>query len=239
MTLSWAAGALVILVASFVMGLTGFGVALVAMAFLPWLMEPATAIILLTVYALVFSLVVMIQLRRDITPRALVDLFVGTIVGTPLGVWLLASLPVSALNRLIGLVLVLVVALELRGALPQLSGRGWGFGAGFLAGVVGGAVGTPGPPVIVYATTQRWGPRALKANIMTFFAVNQGVILIGYWWADLLTPPVLKATAAFAAPALAGLLTGIALFDRLDAIAFRRIVFALLLVSGLLLLVRG
>src|SRR5438094_141601 len=99
------------------MGLTGFGIALVAMAFLPWLMEPATAIIVLTVYALVFSLVVMVQLRRDVTPRALADLF--------------------------------------------------------------------------------------------------------------------------AAPALAGALVGIALFGRLDAAVFRRIVFALLLVSGLLLLVRG
>jgi len=238
-TLDWAAGALVIFVASFVMGLTGFGIALVAMAFLPWLMEPATAIIVLTVYALVFSLVVMVQLRRDVTPRALVDLFAGTIVGTPLGVWVLASLPVSALNRLIGLVLVVVVALERCRALPVLSGRGWGLGAGVLAGLVGGAVGTPGPPVIVYATTQGWPPRTLKANIMTFFVVNQGVILLGYWWAGLLTPTALRATAVFAAPALAGALVGIALFGRLDAAVFRRIVFALLLVSGLLLLVRG
>jgi uncharacterized protein len=238
-TLAWAAAATVILVASFVMGLTGFGIALVAMAFLPWLMPPATAIIVLTVYALVFSVVVMVQLRREITPRALVDLFVGTIVGTAPGVWLLASLPVSALNRLIGLVLVVVVALEARRALPALSGRGWGLGAGFLAGLVGGAVGTPGPPVIVYATTQQWTPRTLKANLMTFFAVNQAVILVGYWWAGLLTTPVLAAAAVFAAPATAGALAGIALFGRLDAAVFRRIVFALLLVSGLLLLVRG
>lgn len=239
MTLAWAAGALVILVASFVMGLTGFGIALVAMAFLPWVMPPATAIIVLTIYALVFSLVVMIQLRRDITARALVALFAGTIAGTPLGVWLLASLPVSALNRLIGLVLVAVVALERCGSLPRLSGRGWALGAGFVAGVVGGAVGTPGPPVVVYATTQRWSPRTLKANLMTFFAVNQGVILLGYWWAGLLTPPVLTATAVFAVPALAGLVAGMAVFGRLDATVFRRIVFALLLVSGLMLVVLG
>jgi uncharacterized protein len=238
-TVAWAAAALVIFVASFVMGLTGFGIALVAMAFLPWLMEPATAIIVLTIYALVFSLVVMVELRRHITPRPLVDLFVGTIVGTPLGVWLLASLPVSALNRLIGLVLVAVVVLEHYRALPALSGRGWALGAGFLAGVIGGAVGTPGPPVIVYATTQQWTPRTLKANIMTFFVVNQGVILLGYWWAGLLTRAVLTATAVFAAPAVAGALLGIAAFGRLDAAVFRRIVFALLLVSGLLLLARG
>jgi uncharacterized membrane protein YfcA len=240
MTLVWAAGACVMFLASFVMGLSGFGIALVAMAFLPWLMSPVTAIVVLTLYALVFSVVVVAQLRRDLTPRALVDLLIGTVVGTPIGVWVLASLPVTALNRLIGLVLVIVVALEARGTMPtRLAGRGWGLGTGFLAGVLGGAVGTPGPPVIVYATTQGWSPRTMKANTMGFFVANQGVILIGYWWADLFTRDVAAVSAAFALPALAGVGAGVALFGRLDPARFRRIVFALLLVSGLILLIRG
>jgi uncharacterized membrane protein YfcA len=197
------------------MGLTGFGIALVAMAFLPYLMAPADAIVLLTIYALVFSIVVVVQLRRDLAPRALVDLTVGTLAGTPLGVWVLASLPVSALNRLIGAVLVLVVVLEFRRALPErLEGHGWGLGAGFLSGLVGGAVGTPGPPVIVYATTQGWSPRTVKANIMGFFVLNQGATLLGYWWAGLLTPAVLSLTVTLALPAVAGLLAGHALFGR-------------------------
>src|SRR5262249_37987655 len=165
--------------ASFVMGLTGFGIALVAMAFLPWLMSPATSIVVLTIYAFVFSLVIVVQLRRDLTPHALVAQLIGTVAGTPIGVCGLATLPVSALNRLIGLVLVSVVILELRGAMPRrLVGRVWGLGSGFLAGLLGGAVGTPGPPVIVYATTQDWSPRTIKANLMGFFVANQGVILI-------------------------------------------------------------
>jgi uncharacterized membrane protein YfcA len=175
-TVSWAAGALVIFLASFVMGLTGFGIALVAMAFLPWLMSPVTVIVVLTIYAFVFSLVVVVQLWRDLTPRTLIDLSIGTVAGTPLGVWVLASLPLSALNRLIGLVLVIVVALELRGVMPtRLVGRAWALATGVLAGVIGGAVGTPGPPIVVYATTQGWSPRAMKANTMGFFVANQGV----------------------------------------------------------------
>ena len=240
MTLAWAAGALVIFLASFVMGLTGFGIALVAMAFLPWLMSPVTAIVVLTIYALVFSIVVVGQLHHHLTPRALVDLLIGTVAGTPLGVWVLASLPVSALNRLIGLVLVLVVVLEFRGVMPtRLVARAWGLGTGFLAGVIGGAVGTPGPPVIVYATTQGWSPRTMKANTMAFFVANQAAILAAYWWAGLLTREVATVAAAFALPALAGVATGVALFGRLDPAKFRRVVFTLLLLSGLVLLARG
>ena len=240
MTLAWAAGALVMFLASFVMGLTGFGIALVAMAFLPWLMSPVTAIVVLTIYAFVFSLVVVVQLRHDLAPRTLIDLSIGTVAGTPLGVWVLASLPISALNRLIGLVLVIVVALEIRGAMPtRLVGRAWGFATGVLAGVIGGAVGTPGPPIVVYATTQGWSPRAMKANTMGFFVANQGVILVGYWWAGLLTREAGIVAAAYALPALAGLAAGVAMFGRLDPVRFRRSVFALLLVSGLVLLIGG
>jgi uncharacterized protein len=177
--------------------------------------------------------VVVVPLRRDLTPRSLVDLLIGTVVGTPGGVWALSSLPVSTLNRLIGLVLVVVVALEARGVMPtRLVGRGWGLGTGVLAGLLGGAVGTPGPPVIVYATTQGWSPRTIKANVMGFFVVNQGVILAGYWWAGLLTREVMTVAAVFSLPALAGGATGVALFGRLDAARFRRVVFALLLVSS-------
>jgi len=130
--------------------------------------------------------------------------------------------------------------LELRGVMPRcLVGRAWGLATGFLSGLIGGAVGTPGPPVIVYATTQGWSPRTMKANTMGFFVVNQGAILIAYWWAGLLTREVATVAAAFALPALAGVGAGVALFGRLDPARFRRIVFGLLLVSGLILLVRG
>ena len=240
MTLAWAVGALVIFAASFVMGLTGFGIALVAMAFLPWVMSPVTAVVLLTIYALVFSVVVVVPLRHEVHGRALTDLLIGTVLGTPLGVWVLASLPITALNRLIGAVLIVVVALELFRALPtRLPGRGWGLGAGFLSGLVGGAVGTPGPPVVLYATTQGWSPRVLKANVTAFFVVNQAAILTAYWWTGLITREVIVTTLAFALPAMAGIGSGMALFGRLDPARFRRVVFALLLLSGVILLVRG
>ena len=240
MTVSWAIGALVVFAASLVMGLAGFGIALVAMAFLPWVMSPVTAVVLLTIYALVFSVVMVVPLVREIVPRALVDLLVGSAVGTPLGVWVLATLPVTALNRLIGAFLLLVCILEFRRALPTGAvGRGWGLAAGFLSGVIGAALGTPGPPVIVYATAQNWSPRSFKANVTGFFVVNQSVILLGYWWAGLMTPDVWEATAVFALPALAGVVAGIALFGKLDPVRFRRVVFALLSFSALVLLVKG
>lgn len=239
MTLAWAAGAAVVFFASFVMGLTGFGIGIVALAFLPWLMSPVTAVVMLTVYAFVFLVPVVVQLRREIEWAAIGHLLVATLAGIPLGVWGLAALPISVLNRALGLVLVTVVALEIRGRLPTLTGRAWALGAGFAAGMIGGAVGTPGPPVVVYAATQGWTPRTMKANIAAFLLVNQLVTLAGYWWAGLLTREVVTLAASYAVPGLGGVSAGMMLFGRVDAARFRAIVFALLLVSGVLLLAFG
>src|SRR5260370_9864909 len=133
------------------MGLAGFGIALVSLAFLPYVMSPVDAIVLMTLYAAVFALAIFVPVRRDFTAVRVGDLVLGTVAGTPLGVWVLASVSGGVLNRLIGGVLVVAVLLEGRGLFPErLGGRRWGVGARILAGVIGAAVGPPGPPLAPY-----------------------------------------------------------------------------------------
>jgi hypothetical protein len=240
LSLAWAVGAVVIAAAAFVQGLAGFGIGLVSLAFLPFLMSPSAAVVLMTAYAAVFTIVIFIPLRRDFTLRGMTELMLGTVLAAPFGVWVLAVLPAAALTRLIGLVLLIIVALEWLGLYPQrLRGRGWGFGAGVAAGLIGGAIGTPGPPVILYAAAQEWEPRTVKANIQAFLIVNQAIILLGYWWTGLLDREVGRLAGLYALPAVLGLAAGMLLFTRLDRARFRRVVFAVLFVSGLVLLVRG
>ena len=237
---AWAAAAVVIAGACLVQGLAGFGIGLVSLAFLPFLMPPHDAVVLITLYATVFAAVIFIPLRRDFTRPGMAELMAGSVLATPAGVWLLAWLPPGPLKRLIGLVLLAIVALEWLGLYSaRLRGRGWGFGVGVAAGLLGGAIGTPGPPVILYAAAQDWSARTMKANIQAFLVVNQAVIVLGYWWAGLLDREVWRLALLYAAPAVAGLAAGMLLFNRLDRGRFRRVVFAVLFASGMVLLLGG
>jgi len=239
-TLDIVVGAVVIAGAFLVLGLAGFGNGLVALAVLPLVMSPVAAIVLLTVYTVLATIVIFVPLRADFEPACMPALLLGTLLGTPAGVWLLAALPATVLTRLIGLMLLAVVGLEWCGLYPQrLAGRGWAMAAGVGAGMLGAAVGTPGPPMVLYMTAQPWSPRTIKANLQAFFLVNQVFILIGYWWAGLLTADVGRYAVIYVVPAAAGLVAGMALFARIDHVLFRRIVFAILFVSGLVLVVRG
>ena len=233
MSLAWAVGALVIAAASFVQGLAGFGIGLVSLAFLPFLMSPQQAVVLITLFATAFIVVIFVPLRRDFRRAGMIELVAGSVLATPAGIWLLAALPAELLKRLIGLVLLAIVAPE------RLEGRGWGFGAGLAAGLLGGAIGTPGPPVILYAAAQGWSARTVKANIQAFLMINQAVILLGYWWAGLLDREIWRLTWLYALPAVVGLAGGMLLFARLDRERFRRVVFGVLFLSGLVLVIRG
>ena len=240
MSFTWVVGAGIVAVASFVYGLTGFGISLVSVSLLPFFMPPITVVPLITLYGAAFALVMTIQLRRDVLFPQLVSLLIGTALGTPVGVWVLEALPPSLLKRLIGLILMGVVVIEWYGAYPEkLSGRHWGLWAGGLAGVLGGAIGTPGPPVILYATAQGWSPRVMKAMLQAFFLVNYSVIVVNHWWAGLLTREVAWLACLYVVPSAIGVVAGIRLCDRMHQGRFRRLIFALLFVLGLAMCVRG
>ena len=112
--------------ASFVLGLVGFGNGLVAMALLPFLMSPLTAIAVLTIYTIVFSTAIFVPARRHLLARPVIELLAGTALGAPVGVFLLSLVPIPALTRLIGGTLVAVILLEWAGLNPRrLAGLGW------------------------------------------------------------------------------------------------------------------
>jgi uncharacterized membrane protein YfcA len=237
-TLEWLAGAGIIVAATFVFGLAGFGIGLVALSLLPYLMPPATAVPLVTFYAALIALGMTVRLRRDVVLARLGELLGGTAIGVPFGVWALAALPPDAVKRLIGLVLIGVVLTEVWGRYPELTGRAWGLAAGAGAGMLGGALGLPGPPVILYLAARRVGPRGFKATLQAFLLVNQTAVLVGFWWNGLLTGEVARLALSFLVPALAGGVCGAVLFERVDATRFRRIVFALLFGLGVALVLR-
>ena len=240
MAVSWLAGAATLALASFVYGLTGFGIGLVSLSLLPFFIPPTTVVPLITIYGALFALVLTIQLRHDVLFTPLCYLLLGSVLGTPLGVWILSTLSPSALRRLIGVLLVGMVVLEWSRVYPEkLAGRRWSLCAGALAGVLGGAIAAPGPPVILYALAQGWSPRVMKAMLQTFFLVNHSVIVLNHWWAGLVTAEVRWLACLYLLPSALGMALGIRLFDRIEPLRFRRLLFAMLLILGLAMGLRG
>jgi uncharacterized membrane protein YfcA len=65
------------------------------------------------------------------------------------------------------------------------------------------------------------------------------VILANHWWVGLLTREGVWLACLYVLPSALGVTAGIRLFDRINQVRFRRLMFVLLFVLGLTLCVRG
>lgn len=134
-----------------VLGITGFGSALLIVPILAqWrpLPEVVPAILLLDVFACV--LLGALSLRRAAW-RELVALFPGMLTGAVVGVILPAHLPA---RLLLGVLSVLILLFALRGLLlarlPVLATRKLALPAGFAAGLIETLFGVAGPVIVMY-----------------------------------------------------------------------------------------
>jgi hypothetical protein len=224
----------VIFMAAFVQSVSGFGGGLVPMAFLPALIGVRSASPLVSLCAICIETVLLIRFHQALSLREIWKVVLASIAGVPFGMVLLRLVSEQVALSALGAVLVGYSVYALLGkSLPELRHSFWALLAGFAGGLLGGAYNTAGPPVILYADTQRWEPDRFKSNLQGYFIVNSAQVLIGHYFAGNFRPEVLR-WLPYALPAIAaGLLAGALLDKRIPPLLFRRIVLVMLLVMGL------
>ena len=222
-----------IFLAVFTQSLSGFGVALVAMALLPGLIGVQIATPLVALVAISIEIFLVLRYRAAMNLQAVWPIALASLAGIPLGVWALRGVSETTLITILGIMITayaLYALLQLR--LPRLESRLWGWGVGFVAGVLGGAYNTSGPPVIVYSDCRRWPPAEFKSNLQGFFVVSSTFIAISHALSGNLTSEVWR-YYVWAMPAMAlGILAGTSLDRFLDPVRFRKIVLVLLVFMG-------
>lgn len=229
--------AVVIFLAIFTQSAAGFGSALVAMPLLTGLVGIRTATPLVALVGFTSELFLLLRYRAAFNWRAVGRLSAASVVGIPLGVYLLRRIDADIVTTGLGLLLVGYALYALFGpTLPQLAHRAWAYGFGFAAGLLNGAYNTSGPPVVLYGNCRRWPPAEFKSNLQGFFLLNSLVTLPTHALNGNFTTLVWH-NYLLALPAVAlGLWIGSKLGDRLDPGRFRQVVLVLLIVLGLRLL---
>lgn len=226
--------AAIVCLAVFTQSLTGFGSALVAMAFLPGLLGVQVAAPLVAVLSLTLETVLLIRYRGALHMDAIWRLVLASLPGIPLGILALRGVDERLILTILGLVLAgyaLYALANIR--LPELKTPAWAYGFGFLAGALGGAYNTSGPPVVIYANFKRWPPAEFKSNLQAFFITNSVLVVSGHALSGNYTPEVLSLYAAVLPGLALGVLLGISLDRWINPEFFRKIVLVLTLLMGL------
>ncbi len=229
----------VLFLASTVRSALGFGMGMVAMPLLGFLIDVKEATPTLVLLAMGMSILIMGRDWRQADWKALRSLIVGSIVGIPLGVFLLAKAPQEPIVKGLACVVILFALFRLlwRRPLPIRPNLGWDLGLSFLSGSLGAAFGIGGPPIIAYASLRDWDPPTFRATLHGLSLATGAFSLAGHGAAGLWTADVLR-LAAYGVPAmLLGLILGRRLNRVLDQAKFRAVVYVVLLILGVLLLV--
>lgn len=229
---------MVVFLAVFTQSLSGFGVALVAMALLPALVGIKVATPFVALFALLLEVVLVLRYRKSMQFRAVMHIALAAVVGTPLGVLFLARVNERISLTVLGVVIAGYAIYALLGLkMPRLEKGLWAYLAGLLGGMLGGAYNTSGPPVIVYADCRRWPPDVFKGNLQGYFIIVSSAVVVSHALNGNFTTQVWN-MFFWTLPFLAvGIIAGLSLDRWLNPVLFRRVVLALLVLMGVRLMI--
>jgi len=234
------AALLAVFLGSVLSGMIGFGFALIAVPLLTLVLSPQTVVPMVRLQSLLTSAMVGLSARRWLDVRRMWLLIVASLVGLPLGAYLLTVWDVNTLKVFIGAVTVLSAASMLLGVELQIGdGPLVRAPVGFLSGVLGGSTGMAGPPVVIFFSGQGVEKQTFRANLALLFVVQNVFSIPLYMAGGIMTRSVLVYTIVLLPALLIGAPLGIRLSQRVDEVAFRKVALLAIMATGLVAVVSG
>ena len=165
----------------------GFGYAMISIPLLSLVLALKTAIPLSLLMGLGISCYLVISSYKDIKPKQILYLLIGSAMGVPFGVFTLKNTSPEILEIAINAVIItsaIILFLKQGKNIISVNTKPITILVGFLSGFLGGSTGISGPPVILYGLNQKWEKKAFRGNLLTYFAIwgiytNIGYFLIG------------------------------------------------------------
>ena len=230
---------LAVFAASTVSSIAGFAFSALCGALLFHLIEsPVYVVHVMIVCSIAIQMLSVATLWRAIDWRSLGVFLIGGFLGVPAGVYLLLHLPVTTYRSVIGgLLIAYGCYVLLRPPMRTLRlGAVSDACAGFLGGITGGLAGFPGCFVTIWCGLKGWDKARQRAVYQPFILCTQPVTLLAIHLMRPSSPVAAQLdwkVCAFIPAALLGAWFGLGIFKRLSDRQFELVVNALLIASGI------
>jgi uncharacterized membrane protein YfcA len=232
-----AAGALI---GGFVNGLIGAAYALVAMSFWLHAMPPVFAAPLVCLCSVGGHLQALPRIWHGVRWPRLWPFLVAGLLGVPLGTLMLSHMQPGPLKLGVGLLLIAYVSWNGFVRRPP-SIRHWGgriadATAGFVGGVLGGMASISGPVPVTWVQLRNWSRDEQRGVNQPYNMAILALALISAAVAGLLDMRWVFWAAVSLPVSLIGTRLGLKMYGRFDDAQFRRVILAMLGLSGLTLI---
>ena len=225
--------------ATFVRSTLGFGESLIAVPMLVHLIPLDQAVPLSVLTSVLIAVVILLQDHQKVEIKSAKGLIIYSIIGLPIGFWLLLFANDTPVKFALGLVLMVFSIYSIftkKKRKISEDNRAWMGVCGFLAGVMGGAYGLNGPPLIYYGNLRQWTGSNFRATLQAYFLCMGILGCIGYAIKGLFTQQVLFYFATTLPAIIPAIFLGRYVHGHLpDGQQFFKYVYSLLALLGLIL----
>lgn len=238
---------LIILFTNFQEGITGFGCTALALPFVTLILgDVELAKHILVPIAWMLALAIVLISRKQIVWREYWRIMPLALLGLPIGIWISKTLPKEGMQALLAVFMLLI---GLHGLIRQATRKGertacTGMKRNLLSlfipvgGVMQGAFGSGGPLIVVYATRALIDKSVFRVTICMVW-VTLNTILLADWIRDpryhAINIEAMRAILLCMPFTIAGLLIGNWAHHRVNEVTFTRIVYGVLMISGVML----
>ena len=237
-TLSIILFGIVVLITHFLEGITGFGCTVLALPFAIMLVGIKIAVPTLIILAWLLALYIVAIAFKDILWKEFLRIIAFVGLGLPLGIWLFNQLPEGVLKNILAAFMVVV---SIRGLYVSFKGLKPGRPSNnallniilFLGGIIHGAFGTGGPFVVIYATRALPYKNNFRATLCLLWFTLNTIIIIQNIINGVITPEVTKLLLWTLPFLIGGMILGNIAHNRIKDTIFTKIVYAVLLLSGI------
>ena len=237
--------AVILLVAGFVHSAIGFGMAIVALSLLPFVIDAKVAHIMFALCSIPMLLMVAWEYRRGFDWSSIWPALIGAAIFLPIGLYLFKVMSLDLLVRCTGGAILAMVFWSLvnkRIKKTQSDKRfvAWAsFAAGSISGFLGGAVSIGGPPLASFGLSQGWKPERFKAFLTHCLLVMSVYKVLGLFAASMVTRESLIPFIWATPFAIVGIHFGAKVSGKLNPEKFQAVVAVVLIGISLMLIYRG
>ena len=223
----------------FIQRVTGFGLGIFVMLFLPFLFtDRVEAAAISTLFSCGVSTFNAIRYRKQIPFKTVLPALLTALVTIPIAVRFAAYVSAGIFDVLLGSVLILLslyflfFSKRIKMKPTVLNGCI----AGTLSGALTGLFSTGGPPIVLYLTGATKEPLVYLAATQFFFSVTGLYATATRAINGILSWELLAYAAIGMLGCMLGNLCGKRVFDKLDAEKLKRVIYVAMVVSGILML---
>ncbi len=218
-------------------GLAGFAFGLVVSGVWLHFLTPLQTAVLISAFAMLVQSYAIWRLRHAIKWRKIAPLVIGSAIGVVSGALLLPYATPALLRLCVGILLVLysLYGLTRPAVTIAASGLPANLGAGFVNGLLGPLTGLAGVAVTIWVQLHDWPKDVQRSTFQPVIFAAMAMTVVTLLLAGAGTVETGKLFLLGLPALVAGMFTGWWLYGRLDDAGFRKVILALLLVSGLAL----